>query len=245
MGLFTARRKIRFPVLGDSPNAPLDMQHIAEDLDNFVIHGVDLLSARPVPAAGPGHDVGMPGTFFTASDTHQHFISDGASWYEIACLPLPIASVFEGNMKTGANGMCRGSFSAWHNAGGSLVTDSVVVFDMEEWDISGWYDNTNGKFQPLTAGIYRLSAAVRSNSTSFGQVWQAYIAKNGIAYKSFQQYAAGGSPSQAVSEGSALVAANGTTDYFQIKISHDHGSAVPIYSDAIQTTFQSELVGRT
>lgn len=146
---------------------------------------------------------------------------------------------------TGSSGLSAGCFSAYRNAAlnSPAASTATITFDTEEFDVSGWYDTANGRYTPLLAGYFRISAAVRVGSVAAGTGWRLQIAKNGTAFREligqFRVTTAG----QAVAlGGTTIVQANGTTDFFTVIIESTDG-AQALTVGARYTYFQGELVG--
>jgi len=125
------------------------------------------------------------------------------------------------------------------------VNGEQIVFNAETFDVSGWYDTTTGLYTPLVAGYYRISWNVRSRDlpASDAIFWESQLAKNGAAVARGSS-AVGNGFATLSSPGSALVVANGTTDYFSVAIFHNDGGGMNIATGAHLTYFHAELVGR-
>lgn len=158
--------------------------------------------------------------------------------------------IVEADMGTGAAGLAKGSFSAYRNAALSLTSPNVVVFDTDSgtdaWDISGWYDTTTGRFTPQIAGIYRFSWLVSADAAAVADVYFiASLLKNGTqqlnAPPNWQRAAA----TPLASGGSLSAKANGTTDFFQVRLQHNNGATKALLPSVANTFFQGEFVGRT
>jgi hypothetical protein len=158
------------------------------------------------------------------------------------------AGIQQSKLANGATGLAIGAFSAYRNAAISITTGSIVPFDTEEWDVSGWHDTaTNvGRFTPQVAGYYRLSWMVHAGGPlAVNNWWKASLRKNGVLAK-------GGSVAWQVttaalinSTGTAIVQANGTTDFFDVVVDHNQGVASAISPASATTYFQGELIGRS
>lgn len=168
--------------------------------------------------------------------------------FPIQTADIDTAQVTEAKVSAGSTGLAKGSFSSYRNAALSLATGAVVTFDAEEWDVSGWHDITTnkGRFTPLVAGYYRLSAGVRAGAalTTTAKFWAASIYKNGASAK-LGDIATGstGTAPQGIVDG--IVKANGTTDYFEIVLAHNEVGSIALTVGADQTYFQGELIGRS
>lgn len=153
---------------------------------------------------------------------------------------------------TGDDGLARGAFSAYRSSALTIpqTTATPIVFDAEEFDVSSWYDTSTGRFTPQVAGIYRLSALVRISGEVAG--WsgtedhaRVYVRKNGSAEKQIHRHQ-GNTAAMSGAAGSALLAANGSTDYFEVVVYRDSfGANLAVEVGGAYCWFQGELVGRT
>ena len=95
------------------------------------------------------------------------------------------------------------------------ATYTKITFGTEDFDLGGHYDSENSKFLPTVAGKYRLTAAVRFSAGVIDQAqYIVAIYKNGSVLR-LAGTSASGTNSFSVSV-SAVVDANGSTDYFEI-----------------------------
>jgi hypothetical protein len=128
---------------------------------------------------------------------------------------LNTGAVTQSKLGTGVAGTGP-AFSAYKSSS-TNQTDGVltkVVFDTELWDTASCYDTSLGRFTPNVAGYYQLNSSVDSINSGVGPQSFAAIAihKNGTSYK-YGVYTLTRTPNVTVS---AVVYANGTTDYFEI-----------------------------
>jgi hypothetical protein len=136
-----------------------------------------------------------------------------------------------------------GAFSAYRTAAQSLGTGARVDFDTEEFDVSNWL--VGGVYTPQVAGYYRFSWNVGSNAAfTVDNFLKADLFKNGVRLKSGQEMNFRTGAAGVVSVGCALAQANGTTDAFDIRITHNQGGTVAIFTGLADSYFQGELVGR-
>lgn len=153
------------------------------------------------------------------------------------------AAVDQTNLKAGALGLAEGCFSAYQSNGQTVTAavDLVLSFGTEEWDVSSWFDAATGRFTPQRAGYYRLSAAWEAaTSVAAGTYFATKLRKNGAVVK----IAALTTSSNDVGPvATALVSANGTTDYFDVAAYC--AAATSTRATAIATYFQGEMVGRS
>lgn len=137
-----------------------------------------------------------------------------------------------------------GLFSVYKNASQSLAVGSstALLFDQAERNNNSWYDGTTGKYTPLVAGNYRLSAGVGVNQvTASGTRFILSIFKNGASHKRLAiDYSVGGDAN--LMGNSVQVAANGTTDFFTVVLEHNLGVALATASGPASMWFSGEFV---
>lgn len=116
------------------------------------------------------------------------------------------------------------AFSAYVATGVSMVnsTPTKIQFQTEEFDTNSNYDNSTGRFTPTVAGYYQITATIGA-PVSASAYFNALIYKNGSVYASSVLSANTGIY---VSQVSALVYLNGTTDYVETYGSQSSGGTV-------------------
>lgn len=164
-------------------------------------------AAVTTPKLAPG----VQATPIDSSVTASKIATGAVTYTKIASDAVDLS-----NLVGGSTGLITGCFSAYRNAATSTSNSgAVMVFDSEEWDVSGWYDPANGRFTPQIAGYYRLSARVASLITQ-GEVMAVSIRKSGSIFKEIVSVPSQSGTTATSKTGTAIVAANGTTDYFDI-----------------------------
>lgn len=122
------------------------------------------------------------------------------------------------------------AFSAYANNTLQTITSGSqqkVLFQVEEFDTDGCY--ANSRFTPTVEGYYQLNAEVRlDGSSSTGEIMI-------VLYKNTTEYKRGTNQSGTsiatnfwAMQVSTLVYANGTTDYFEIKVQQTSGGNVTV-----------------
>ena len=134
------------------------------------------------------------------------------------------------------------AFSAYNDGTQSVSasTDTKVVFDHENFDTNSNYDYvTNYRFTPTVAGYYQFNTNVYV--ADFSGTWmRIWMMKSGSDSSEFDRTVTAG---QTTLNGSCILYANGTTDYFEIYIRCQGGSTVQVgASDANLMTFNAVLV---
>lgn len=148
---------------------------------------------------------------------------------------------------TGSSGLAEGSFSAYRNAALTISRGGVILFDVEEWDISSWYNPATGRYTPQRAGYYRVSAQTMLNQAlPDGDYIYAQLLKNGTEHRRGQTSMQGGSFTSIGSSVNALVLMNGSTDFLQVQWNSNTATpyAMSVGGPAF-TFFQAEFVGRS
>jgi len=119
-----------------------------------------------------------------------------------------------------------------------------VQFNSETWDIGANYDpTTNFRHTPLAPGIYRYAAEVGLTALADGSYGALYLYKNGALYKTLDRKTNGGAQ-DIVLTGTAKVSMNGTTDYAEIFVEHNHGSARNTIAASTVMNFEGERLCR-
>ena len=105
------------------------------------------------------------------------------------------------------------AFSAYLSTNQSIssATWTKIIFQTEEFDTNSNYNTADGRFTPTVAGYYQVSGA----SDMGAQASQAIaVYKNGVDFK--RGDASSGAGYQTMTNLSALVYCNGSTDYLEI-----------------------------
>ena len=137
--------------------------------------------------------------------------------------------------QTTAAGGVSPSFSVHKNGTNQTVvttTFTKITWSTEEWDINNNF--AGDKFTPTVAGKYMLSAGAEWLTNPDNHVISIY--KNGSQYKNTGMNIA--SVSTASNWVSAVVDANGTTDYFEVYIYQASGSDKTLNGLSTYTYFQ-------
>jgi hypothetical protein len=109
-----------------------------------------------------------------------------------------------------------GYFSVYRNTNQTVTTNvnGKVQFDAEERDDQAWFDSTtNYRYQPLIPGYYELRTTVDNLNSAINRI---ELWKNGALERGLNVAGYAGALADLYAHGSAIVQANGTTDYFEI-----------------------------
>lgn len=156
----------------------------------------------------------------------------------------PLYAALDGALDHTNAAVPKGLFFAYRSAAMSLPNNNRIEFDEERFDVSNWLDPTMGRFAPKVAGYYQLSWCARLAVTGATFNVLTVLNKNDLAHANGAALRA--TPTSAVgSTGSAVVQANGTTDYFDVRLVHDYAGTVGIEPGSAATFFCGHLIGRS
>lgn len=116
----------------------------------------------------------------------------------------------------------RGVFAARRTTDQLIGNASTVKIQVntEDYDQDGWYDpTTNYRYTPLVAGYYRLTGSINFfDSWNAGTTAALLLYKNGSLHRTLWKVTDGMNilDGGSVFEGSAIVQANGSSDYFEL-----------------------------
>lgn len=115
--------------------------------------------------------------------------------------------------QTGTLNAAGPAFSAYANAAQTLtaITFTKLQANTEEFDTNSNYDTTNYRFTPTVAGYYQITGGASFTTAQTSELLIT-IYKNNARFKAVYDVEA----SSWGGFGTALVYANGTTDYFEL-----------------------------
>ena len=118
------------------------------------------------------------------------------------------------------------AFAAYLAANQSVNSGAAtkLVIDTEEFDNTSAFNAAQGKFTPLVAGKYFFTGRTVMVSPTTDDLLSIMLYKNGALVRQGQEMHCVTSSVPGV-QVMAAASANGTTDYFELYVSHDHGSA--------------------
>jgi len=138
------------------------------------------------------------------------------------------------------------SFRAYRSAAQTGIATAPTVtkiqFETETFDTHGYYDTTNHRFLPLIAGKYWVSGQVWLTGLADQKVVNFLFYKNGVDTQQGPGPRASGAVNLA-SQNGGLFDMNGTSDYLEGHVIHDHGSNRDIIPGSVYTFFQGFRVG--
>jgi hypothetical protein len=148
-----------------------------------------------------------------------------------------------------ANGLAAGSFHAYRAATqGPAASGYEVVWNAEAIDVSGWHNPATGRFTPQVAGYYDLKWLTTHLAVTAGKYLQSNLYKNGALHRAgpLAIQDAAGNPLR--SGASAVVKANGTTDYFSVFVFTDDAAGIAVMGGTGRedlSHFCGHLIGRS
>lgn len=136
------------------------------------------------------------------------------------------------------------SFSANKNSVSQSITSGSfqkLTFTTEEFDVGGFYDNTNSKWTP-PVGTVMIVAAAQVRSMPDRAVAEVVLYKNGSIYRfGTQLHSSTASTTDMVATGSWIAQANGT-DYFEIYCFQNSGGSLNADGAVSLTYFSGSML---
>ena len=131
------------------------------------------------------------------------------------------------------------AFSAYQNSSTSLTNGGFtkVLFQVEEFDTANCYDTSTSKFTPNVAGYYQFNYVLNLSGGTINRT-QMVIYKNGSSFKVVRDSS---STAGDIECGSALIYANGSTDYFEF-YAYCGGASGATWAASASTYVQGFLV---
>lgn len=132
------------------------------------------------------------------------------------------------------------AFSAYGNTNQTIsnATWTKIIINVKEFDTATCFNTSNYRFTPNVAGYYFITVAVAAGNTANGVAIAIY--KNGSASKTVQNTTLNPGFGNETS-GSALIYANGTTDYFESYCFQGSGTSTTTFGDSTAQYFQAFL----
>ena len=120
-------------------------------------------------------------------------------------------------------------------------TFTTLAFNQESSDSGSCFNTSTYRFTPNVTGRYYISGFIRSAETEDHDNFQLAIYKNGsqtrltnLRHLHYHTAHIDG-----------LIEMNGSSDYVELKLSHDRSGASTIIGDSVQSQFQGFFVGNT
>jgi hypothetical protein len=159
----------------------------------------------------------------------------GAAGAKVNALTISAA----GNLSVFAN--AAPAFSVGSNVAQAITTSvfTKVTLQTKEFDTANAFDAiTNYRFTPQVAGYYQVSGAVGFSNT--GATILVTVYKNGSEFKRGAEATTAVNNGQ-VSNVSALINLNGSTDYLELYVYQNTGASAATVGDLSTTYFQAFL----
>jgi len=120
-------------------------------------------------------------------------------------------------------------------------TWTKLTYATENFDTTGDYDNsTNYRFTPSVEGYYQVNGSCGIASLANAKQAIVTIYKNGSEFRRGSQNTVGATQST-VQNVNALIYMNGSTDYIELYVYHEHGSNRNTFADAKYQYFSAFL----
>ena len=120
-------------------------------------------------------------------------------------------------------------------------TFTTLAFNQESSDSGGCYNTSTYRFTPNVTGRYYISGFIRSAESEDHDNFQLAIYKNGsqtrLSNLRHLHYH--------TAHIDGLIEMNGSSDYVELKLSHDRSGDSTIVGDSVQSQFQGFFVGNT
>lgn len=136
----------------------------------------------------------------------------------------------------------RPSFSVHKN--GTNQTVAQTIYTKVTWPTEATDTNNNfasDKFTPTVAGTYLLLVGIYWLSVQASQQYYTVIYKNGALHRS--DFRTMPTAFNGFVSLTALVQANGSTDYFEVYVYHSSSASIAIYGDSTASTFSGIWIG--
>ena len=136
------------------------------------------------------------------------------------------------------------AFSAYLSANQSIATSTYTKLEIDtvDFDTSSDYDNTTDyRFTPSVAGYYQVTALASTSGLANATVHFINIYKNGSIFARGSRFA-NGATAGTQSVATKLIYMNGTTDYLEFYVFHNHGSSLNTIAGADFTYASAILV---
>ena len=140
--------------------------------------------------------------------------------------------------QTGVGGVNTPNFKANQASAQNLSNNAntVIIFETEVFDTDSDYDTSNGRFTPSVAGKYFFHATVRLDDSLNTGRFNISLYKNTTESAFFQHRQSGNDLDNSV-QISAILEANGSSDYFYISCFQEEGGTTATNGDAKSTYF--------
>jgi len=150
-------------------------------------------------------------------------------------------------LTTGVHGL-KGevSFEVYRAANQSIpnTTNTKVAYDTVVEDTHSYWDGVNYRHTPGIAGKYLYISCTQLWQVADATMIYVMLFKNGVFYSFVGRFRVGGISSLAV-QGSKAVSMNGSTDYVEVWVFHNHGAARDLKGGPERNWLQGILLAQT
>jgi hypothetical protein len=187
------------------------------------------------------------GTYVTGLITDVFDLSPANAYFLATADPITVGTTSQDWQPVpSSNSRAAGVFRAYASSHGSIATgtDTRFAANAEDFDSDGWLDTTSGnkaRYTPQRAGYYRFSGGINFSTTlAAARFGLMYLAKNGSRASLIGQTP----PAVAgTMTGSDVLYMNGTTDYAELLIRHNHTAAASLVTGSTGCYFSGEFIG--
>lgn len=129
-------------------------------------------------------------------------------------------------------------------SGLSSAAYTKIQHNTEVADADGVYDNaTNYRFTPTVSGVYLVRVSAEVNAIDSGEYANSGIYKNGTLYARGREVS-GSAGADVIPAVTAYVSMNGSTDYLEHFVYHNHGTSRTLAGDNESCYFQAMWVSK-
>ena len=133
-----------------------------------------------------------------------------------------------------------GLFKARNNTGagcdaiasGVATKLTAASLNVEDVDVSGWYDQANARYTPLVSGWYEIGGSCVVNNLTDQSKYMLFAYKNGGTDQILLSRAAGSGQNAFGLAGIGYIYLNGATDYMEIWVMQQTGSSLSTYAQS-------------
>lgn len=231
----------------DGAPAPATFRPLVADDIPFIPTGKLTSGILPVALGGTGADLSHTGGPYSVIQQK----TEGESFYVAPLVPAAIPSLPASIITSGVLPVARGGagvatrprFSVAKNAAQTGLTNADFV--KVTWQVENFDTNNNfasNRFTPTIAGCYLLILGiVVAPPITVGDTLIASITRNSVRHKEARLVAPSNAHHSVVV--SALVDANGTTDFFEAFFFHTGATAVDLFAGTESTYFFGIWIG--
>jgi hypothetical protein len=193
------------------------------DIDVLYVHDGTNFKARgqaTVSSSANLSTINNPydGMIAVTRDVDAIYVYNGSAWSVPKAFFKPVGRLVD----------AAGGQSIPHN------TTTAINFATEDFDTHAFHSTSSNtsRVTPTLAGYYQVHGAVSLTSRTDYTGFEAAVRKNGSPIPAAERYGPGTGNTTQVSNASAIVECNGSTDYFEISARHQNGASAAVLTVA-------------